>query len=148
MPDTDSLFRAYFRADSLPVDYPMYLAEAFLDYQDHKYRKLVALELARLPDEVRSIDDDSVNRVIAETGRYYQAIACLATGATEKAKENLEWVIKNSSKEILRDKARWYLGLYYIKSGDLNSAKTILKKLNSESQYFKKAQEVKNKITL
>jgi len=71
--------------------------------------------------------------------------ANLILGNVEKAKEN--FIILNKDFDELDIQSKWYLSLCYLKSGDVERARTMLKELgNTEISYANKAKELLDKV--
>lgn len=111
--DLVKLFRQYFKKDTLPEEYPIFLAEAFTDYESGNYKTLQQLNLNNLP-ETRGVDKPGSKQSILQLGHYYKGLAFLQTNNTKDAIINLNWVLSSQPEKILRDKAQWYLALAYL----------------------------------
>lgn len=128
-----SLFRQYFKKDTLPEEYPIFLAEALTDYDSGNYTTLQRLNLNSIP-QTRGVGEADSKENILQLGHYYKGLAFLQTNNTREAVINLEWVLNNHPGNTLRDKAQWYLALAYLKEHKPGKAKELLKKIISGSR--------------
>lgn len=120
--DLTLLFNQYFKKDVLPEQYPLYLAEALMDYEAGNYKTLQQLNLNDLP-EVRGNNETDSKENVLKWGHYYKGLAFLQTNNNRVAIINLDWVINNQPGKALRTKAQWYLALAYLK--EKNSEKAV-----------------------
>src|SRR5690606_17612903 len=112
--DLDLLFKQYFKKDDLPANYPLFLAEAFTDYESGNYKTLQQLNLNDLP-QTRGTDESGSKAIILQLGHYYKGLAFLQTNNTKEAIHHLNWVLNNRPANALRAKAQWYVALVYLK---------------------------------
>lgn len=129
----EALFKQYFKKDSLPDEYPLFLAEAFTDYASGKYSTLQQLSLKELP-EVRGIDGNDSKEKILQLAHYYKGLAFLQTNDTRQAAINLEWALNNHADKTLRAKAQWYLALTYLKEGKKEKAAVMCRNIISNKE--------------
>lgn len=115
--DLASLFTQYFKKDAIPDDYPLFLAQAFMDYESGNYKTLQQLNLNNLP-QTRSAGETDDKENILKLGHYYKGLAFLQTDNTREAIINLEWVLAHQPGKFLGAKAQWYLALTYLKEKD------------------------------
>lgn len=72
---------------------------------------------------------------------FYQAIAALAIGRYELAETNLEALLKSSDNQYWQQ-TKWFLGLSYWQSGQLEEARKTLSKIEPTEDQYKKAREL------
>lgn len=120
--DLALLFKQYFKKETLPEHYPLYLAEALTDYESGKYSTLQKLNLKDLPQTRSTGETDSKENILL-LGHYYKGLAFLQINNTEEAASNLEWILKNQPGKTLKAEAQWYLALTYLKEN--NKQKTV-----------------------
>lgn len=128
--DLVSLFKKYFKKDALPDEYPVFLAEALMDYESGNYATLQKLNLNNLP-QTRGPEETDRKKNILQLGHYYTGIAYLETGNTGKAIAHFNWVLKNQPDTTLKDKTQWYLALAYLKENNREKAANELKKVKN-----------------
>lgn len=126
--DLQDLFKQYFRKDALPEQYPLFLAEALMDYESGNYKTLQKLNLNDLP-QTRSIGEADSKENILQLGHYYKGLAFLQTNNNRDAIENLHWVIRNQHDKTLRAKAQWYLALAYLKENNSEKAAALCRSI-------------------
>lgn len=126
--DLALLFKQYFKKDALPEQYPLYLAEAFTDYESGNYTTLQQLDLSNLP-QTRSVDEADSKENILLLGHYYKGLAFLQTGNTKQAIINLHWVLNNQPDKTLRAKVQWYLALTYLKENKREKAAELCRSI-------------------
>jgi hypothetical protein len=131
VPDYAVLYKQYFVKDDLPENYPTFLAEALISYNDGDYSSIQKLNLAAIP-EMRGGED---KQIILNLGHYYKGIAFLKTNNNQQALQNLQWIEKNCTDADLKVKAQWYLSLAYLKNSNAIEAISLLKKLASNGAY-------------
>lgn len=131
--DLALLFKQYFKKDALPEQYPLYLAEAFTDYESGNYTTLQQLDLSNLP-QTRSINESDSKENILKWGHYYKGLAFLQTGNTKQAIINLHWVLNNQPDKALRAKAQWYLALAYLKENNKEKAIELCRSIVNKKQ--------------
>ncbi len=119
--DLALLFKQYFKKDTLPENYPLYLAEALMDYESGNYTTLQQLNLNDIP-QTRGTNEISHKENILQLGHYYKGLAFLQTNNTKEAIINLSWVLNNRPGKEQRDKTRWYLALAYLKENNVEKA--------------------------
>lgn len=124
--DLLSLFKQYFKKDSLPDEYPIFLAEAFTDYESGHYKTLQQLDLKNIP-ETRS---GNTKENILALGHYYKGLAFLQTGNSKNAIINLDWVV-NQPDQALQTKAEWYLALAYLQENNKEKAIELCRRIVS-----------------
>jgi tetratricopeptide (TPR) repeat protein len=66
---------------------------------------------------------------------FYFGISELALENFDGSKKIFKKIILND-KDLLKDLARWYLGLSYLKSGNTKSAKKLFESLKNKSSFF------------
>lgn len=120
--DLSLLFKIYFKKDTLPEEYPLYLAEAFTDFESGKYTTLEKLDLDNLP-LTRGVKETDSNENILLLGHYYKGLAFLQIENTKDAITNLNWVLSSQPGKTLLAKTQWYLALAHIKEN--NSEKAV-----------------------
>ncbi|HRP31864.1 MAG TPA: hypothetical protein PKV73_08235 [Agriterribacter sp.] len=131
--DLTLLFKQYFKKDALPEDYPLFLAEAFLDYESGKYTTLQQLDLSQLPQtrgEMKAGSEETILRL----AHYYKGIAFLQTNNAKDALISLNWVLKNNPEKAMLTKTQWYLALAYLKENDSTRATELFNKIISENE--------------
>ncbi len=130
--DMSELFKRYFKKDDLPEEYPLFLAEALLDYETGQYKTLLQLDLSNPPQTRGASEADKTN--ILQLGHYYKGLAFLQTGNTKEAIANLNKAIQNKPDKSLLTKTQWYLLLAYLKENNRKKAaelcNSIIKKEN------------------
>ena len=119
--DLALLFKQYFKKDAVPEHYPLYLAEAFTDYESGKYATLQKINLKDLPQTRSTGETDSKENILL-LGHYYKGLAFLQTNNTKEAAINLNWVLNNQAQKALKTKAQWYLTLTYLKENNKEKA--------------------------
>jgi tetratricopeptide (TPR) repeat protein len=137
---TDQLFTSYFSAypnvfepTVRGTDLATKRSEAFHAYDQRNYQK-AALLFNELLEEKKQPD---VLFLLANTN--------LMLGQVAEAQKNLLTLIEES--DGLDIQAKWYLSLCYLKSGDKENAKKILKELGgTEISYASKAKELLEKV--
>ncbi|MCE7991962.1 MAG: hypothetical protein HEP71_08280 [Roseivirga sp.] len=83
---------------------------------------------------------DSLNHEVL----FYQAIAALAVEQYKMAQSNLE-KLKESKNNTYWQQTKWYLGLAYWQSGQIEKAKEILSSIEpGEDRYYGKARDLLN----
>jgi hypothetical protein len=123
------LFKEYFTMDTLPENYPIYLAESFSAYNAGDYSYLEKLNLENVPD-MRGNDEVNNKQNILQLGHYYKGIALLKKHNTKPAIVNLEWVEQNGNDKNIKLKAQWYKALaYLINDKDENKTIKLLKEI-------------------
>lgn len=118
--DLTNLFNQYFKKDVVPEHYPLFLAEALMDYESGNYKTLQQLNLNNLRETRGAGATDSRENILL-LGHYYKGLAFLQTNNTRDAIINLHWVLNNRPGKALQAKTKWYLALAYVKEN--NSAK-------------------------
>jgi hypothetical protein len=138
--DLALLFKHYFKKDVLPEQYPLYLAEALMDYESGNYKTLQQLNLNDLP-QTRGTDESGSKATILQLGHYYKGLAFLQTNNTKKAIHHLNWVLNNRPANALRAKAQWYLALVYLKENNREKAAELCRIIvnNKENHILVKA---------
>lgn len=131
--DFAELFEQYFEPDKVPETYPIQLAEAFNGYEKGNYSVIEKLDADAVANS-RGIED---KQSILETLHYYKGIAFLKNNNTGQALVNLQWVLQNSSNDTLKANANWYLGLGYLKRGELGKAKRLFNGIGNYGRYKK-----------
>lgn len=126
--DLALLFKQYFKKDALPEQYPLFLAEALMDYESGKYTTLQKLNLNNLPRTRGTGETDSKENIL-QLGHYYKGLAFLQTGNTRDAITNLHWVLNNQPGKALQAKAQWYLALAYVKEGNMEKAAELCRSI-------------------
>ena len=134
------LFKKYFVPDGVPETYPMALADALTEYKSGNYKAIQQFNEAMVSD-TRGNDEINNKENIIALAHYYKGISFLETNNTKGAIENLEWVAKFGADKRIVEKAEWYLGLGYLKEGELEKADTVFQKILS----FGKESYIKNK---
>jgi tetratricopeptide (TPR) repeat protein len=125
--DLASLFKKYFKKDTVPEAYPIFLAEALIDYESGNYATLQKLNLNDLP-QVRGAGDNDRESIL-QLGHYYKGISYLETGNTEKAIAHFDWVLKNKPDKALQVKATWFLALAYLKENNREKAAALCRSI-------------------
>ena len=136
----DQLFASYFSAypnvfepTVRGTDLATKRSEAFQAYEQRNYQKAALLFNELLIEKKQS----DVLFLLANTN--------LMLGQVAEAQKNLLTLIKES--DDLDIPAKWYLSLCYLKSGDKENAKKILKELGgTEISYASKAKELLEKV--
>lgn len=133
--DLALLFKQYFKKDTIPEHYPMYLAEALTDYESGKYVTLQKLNLKDLP-QTRSSGEMDKKENILKWGHYYKGLAFLQTNNTKEVILNLGWVLDNQPGKALKAKTQWYLALTYLKENNREKAVELYHSIikNKENQ--------------
>ncbi|MFT4016189.1 MAG: tetratricopeptide repeat protein [Agriterribacter sp.] len=140
--DLVGLFKQYFKKDTLPEHYPLFLAEALIDYESGNYKALQQLNLKDLP-QTRGADETGNRKSILQLGYYYKGLAFLQTGNTNEAIVNLKWVLNNQPDKNLRARAQWYLALIYLKENNGEKAAELCRSIinNKENHILVKNAE-------
>lgn len=125
--DLKMLFEQYFKKDTVPEAYPIFLAEALIDYESGNYATLQKLNLNDLP-QVRGAGDNDRESIL-QLGHYYKGISYLETGNTEKAIAHFDWVLKNKPDKALQVKATWFLALAYLKENNREKAAALCRSI-------------------
>lgn len=136
------LFEEYFELDKAPETYPIQFADAFSRYENGNYSALEKLDANEIAN-TRGVDD---KQSILETLHYYKGIAFLKTNNNAQALTNLQWVTQNSRNDTLKANANWYLGLAYLKKGEIEKAKALFEGLSSYGRYKKIVKELLEKL--
>lgn len=131
--DIAQLFKKYFKKDVLPEHYPLYLAEALMDYESGNYKTLQQLNLNNLPS-TRSANETYIEKDLLQLGHYYKALAFLQTNHTREAISNFNWVLNNQPDKALRAKAQWYLALTYLKESQKEKAAELCRTIVNNKQ--------------
>ncbi|GAB3421716.1 tetratricopeptide repeat protein [Niabella aquatica] len=126
--DLASLFKKYFKKEPLPEEYPIFLAEALMDYEQGNYATLQKLNLNDLP-QTRGPQETDRKKNILQLGHYYKGIAYLETGNTGKAIAHFNWVLKNQPDTTLKAKTQWYLALAYLKEKNREKAAELCRSI-------------------
>ncbi len=134
----EPLFAQYYKKDTSPENYPMYLAEAFEGYKNDNYTELLKIDENNLP-QTRSANENEIE--IKFMVQYYKAIIMLQTNKIEKANILFEKLLLNKTK--FDEDAKWYAALCYIKLNNKEKALVYLNNLLSTKKY---ANSVKNLI--
>jgi hypothetical protein len=135
-----ALYKQYFTADTIPQNYPMYLAEALTNYQNEDYAAIEKIDLTNIP-QIRGVED---KQAILNLGHYYKGIAYLKNNNTPQAIVNLQWVQNNCTDNSIKLNAQWYLALAYLKNNNAAEAINQLKNLTGKSTYRRYSREVKS----
>jgi len=112
----ETVFKEFFQRDSIPDQYPVYLAEALIDYEAGDFRTIWNTDADRLP-ETRGNEPVEASTA-SSMAHYYKGLAYLETGAVAKAIAELSRVYRRQPGEPLLAKARWYLLMCYVKEND------------------------------
>ncbi|MBN8789751.1 MAG: hypothetical protein J0I84_21940 [Terrimonas sp.] len=131
--DLAGLFKQYFKKDTLPEHYPLYLAGALMDYESGNYKTLQQLNLKDLP-QTRGADETGSRENILQLGHYYKGLAFLQTSNTKEAIINLNWVLNNQPNKLLHTKAQWYLALAYLKENKSEKATELCRSIVSNRE--------------
>ncbi|WP_276374384.1 tetratricopeptide repeat protein [Chryseolinea sp. H1M3-3] len=108
-------------------------AEAFQAYEQKDYQKAAALF-------TKMLNENRESGVLLLLGN-----SNLMLGKTKEAKENFVTLIEEFDE--LDIQAKWYLSLCYLKSGDTENARKILKELGeTEVSYASKAKELLEQV--
>lgn len=126
--DLALLFNQYYKKDALPEQYPLFLAEALMDYESGNYKTLQQLSLNNLP-QTRGAGDTDNKKNILQLGHYYKGLAFLQTNNTGDAIINLHWVLHNQPDKALQVKAKWYLTLAYVKENNKEKAAELCRSI-------------------
>ena len=131
--DLALLFKQYFKKDALPEQYPLFLAEALMDYESGNYTTLQKLNLNNLP-QTRSAGETDRKENILQLGHYYKGLAFLQAGNTRDAFTNLHWVLNNQPDKPLQAKAQWYLALAYLKENNSKKAAGLCRQIVNDKE--------------
>lgn len=101
------------------------LAQAYIAYEQGKY--------AEAAEFFESVNSENTQLL---THFFYQGNAYLALGEAEKAIALFQ--IVSESKSILRDTAKWYLALSYLKSKELKKCREVLDEISLANNGFSK----------
>jgi tetratricopeptide (TPR) repeat protein len=134
------IFEQYFKADQIPENYPMLLTEEFEAYKKGEYAKLQKLDLSTISES----RGENSKKIILELGHYYKGISFLKTNKVDKAIANLKWILTNSQTDSISVKATWFLGLCYLKKGDLKKVELLLSKISTDDRYKTKIREIRS----
>lgn len=146
--DLPRLFKQYFKKETLPERYPLFLAEALTDYEAGNYATLQQLNLNDLP-QTRSVDEADNQENILKWGYYYKGLAFLQTGNTKEAVTNLNQVLNNAPGDALKAKTQWYLALAYLKENNSEKAAELCSSIvrNKENDLLvKNAEKILNAL--
>ncbi len=133
--DLAFLFTQNFKKDVLPDRYPLFLAEALMDYESGNYTTLQRLNLNDLP-VTRGINETDSRENILKWGHYFKGLAFLQTNNAREAVIHLDWVLNNQPGKALRAKTQWYLALAYLKGNEGEKAAELCRSIvdNKENQ--------------
>ena len=133
--DLALLFKQHFKKDVLPDRYPLFLAEALMDYESGNYTTLQRLNLSDLP-QTRGVNETDSKENILKWGHYFKGLAFLQTDDAREAAINLDWVLNNQPGKALRAKTQWYLALAYLKENEGEKAAELCRRIvdNKENQ--------------
>ncbi len=107
------------------------LSEGVFHYREKKYTVAVN-------DLTCFLKEDSTN----VTARFYRAISEMAASEFDIAELDLQFVLDREF-NYYQEHARWYLGLCYLKKGDLPGAEQIFQRLEAQNSiYSKKSKEI------
>jgi TolA-binding protein len=140
--DVAKLFDDNFEIAKIPENYPIQLAAELADYEKGNYASIQKLDIAKVA-ETRGGDD---KQTILELAHYYKGISLLKLSKVGGAIANLQWVKNNSTDASMKENASWYLGLGYLKMGDITKAKLFFKEISSYGRYKKEVKELLQKI--
>lgn len=118
----EALFRRYYKKDSIPSDYPLYLAQAFTDYESGEYSTFQRLDLNNIPETRGTGNESAESARLRALGFYFKGLSFLQTNNSIEAIKNLTEVLNNKPDKALTAKARWYLMLAYLKANDRSRA--------------------------
>lgn len=145
---TATLFAANFKPDAAPVEKEGPLEKAFVLYENKKYiEAIVAINEADINIVTRGEEDEQKFSLFYTA--YYKALSYMATDHIQSAIPELKNAIVNSPDNTYLVKARWYLSLAYIKTGELKKAHVFLEQLannHTHSSYQTKAQQLKEQL--
>ncbi len=139
--DYSELVNEFYAKDDIPNSLPQILSSQLIDYKNNRYYSLQVIR----PEYLRTISDKDV----LDIAYYYRGISYIETKGYNEAIDNFKWVIDSSSNALLQTKAKWYLGLTYLK---INNVKVALPLLNDVSNneidqvYKQKAKQLLKKI--
>lgn len=147
--NTEALFASAFEADKVPALPDSTLDEPFASYEEKNYADAIEkLEMHKAAFETRSLEQPDAVTVF--NVHYYLGLSYLAAkDSTLKAPAELEEALKVAKGGLLQSKARWYLALAYLRTGDSEKATALLRWLAADSQagnYRQKAEKLLNKL--
>lgn len=137
--NTDSIFRKNFRAEPVPDEAPLYLAQAFDDYSNGNYKTIEQISLAEVPD-TRGAENEKERTLLL--GNFYKGVAALEQHKTALAKKHLSWVTAHKVTNEWKQKAHWYLAMAALQGGEPAAVKQELKSLRNSVDYGPKANEI------
>ncbi len=105
------------------------LSEGVFHYREKNYTVAVN-------DLTRFLKEDCTN----VTARFYRAISEMATSEFDNAELDLQFVLGREF-NYYQEHARWYLGLCYLKKGNLPGAEQIFQRLKAQNSIYSKRSE-------
>jgi tetratricopeptide (TPR) repeat protein len=134
----ERLVKEYFVRDSLPFEVPDALATPFNFYKDHKDKEAIR-GYSKILEDSKALEDDSEvsTRSKNETeqtkfyAHYYLAQSYLSINNTQDAIRELKSAIEESPSLYWKSKGQWYLALAYLKAGQEQKTKGLLKQVKS-----------------
>lgn len=140
-PQHEILFDNYFKPypNTIPItrgeNSEFKLKQALAEYEFENYE-----QTAVILEEVLKSEPGNV------VAHFYLGMSLLCQNRADQAIRQFQDVIMIGDNEFI-EHAEWYLGLSFLKKGDLNQAKIIFKKLLSENhRYDKQANELLNSL--
>lgn len=111
------------------------LRSAMLLYEDKEYSKAISLF-----EKILSTDDSRIGL------NLYSGISYMELSHYAEANENFKRIIDHKANAFI-ESAQWYLGLCYLKTGEIDKANEIFQAIASSEGYYKKeARKVLKKI--
>jgi tetratricopeptide (TPR) repeat protein len=111
------------------------LRSAMVHYENKEYTKAIALF-----EKVLNQDNSRIGL------NLYSGISNMEIQEYEKANENFQKIIDHSTNAFV-ESAEWYLGLCYLKTEEMNKAKSVFSDIANREGYFRKdARKVLRKI--
>ena len=136
-----NIFKKYYHKESVPEEYPIFLAEAFEGYASNNYKALEKLDLEKLP-QTRDTKEAQTKETILLLGNFYKGIAALENGRTDYAIKHFTWVIAKSKDAGWKQKGHWYLAMSYLQEGNIKSANEQLNQIEGKDKFGIKAKEI------
>jgi len=142
--NTDSLFRQYYKRPGLPATYPIQLADALENFEQHNYTPIEQFDIHHLPLTRGSDDDKETIQVLAS---FYQGIAALQQQKTDSAISRFSWLIAHYPTHPRTLQAHWFLALAYLQKEDVVNAIKELRIAKANKQYGSDATLLLNSLT-
>lgn len=141
-----ALYARFYQPDAVPVKENEYLNEAFRFYKAGEYSKAAAAfeEVAAAPLTRGETSEEALTVFYA---KYYQALSHMAVGNNSQAMASLEQLSVNDA--LLQAKVRWYLALAFLKAGQQEEARRLVRLLAADKaakQFQQKARDLQKAL--